>query len=51
MSLALMEGIETDDPTVARAPGSAEAPVVPNTLAVTRKPLESTSATDCCWLE
>ena len=47
----LMDGSEADDPTVVKAPGNADAPVVPNTLALTRKPLASTSATDCCWPE
>ena len=52
MSLELaMEGSEADDPTVVKAPGNADAPVVPNTLALTRKPLDPTSATDCCWPE
>ena len=31
-----MEGSEADDPTVARAPGIADAPVVLNTPALTR---------------
>jgi hypothetical protein len=51
MSLVLMEGSEADAPTVVNAPGNADAPVVPNTLEFTRKPLDPTSATDCCWPE
>ena len=52
MSLELlMFGSEADDPTVRQAPGNAVAPVVPNTLALIRKPLGPTSATDCCWPE
>ena len=31
-----MEGSEADDPTVVKAPGNADAPVVLNTLALTR---------------
>ena len=31
-----MEGSEADDPTVVKAPGNADVPVVPNTLALTR---------------
>jgi hypothetical protein len=51
MSLELvMEGSE-DDPTVVKAPGNADEPVVPNTLELTRNPFEPTSATDCCWPE
>ena len=51
MSPETTDGSESDDPTVVKAPGSADAPVVPNTLALTKQPLEETSATDCCWPE
>ena len=46
-----MAGSEADDPTVVKTPGNADAPVVLNTLALTRSPLDSTSATDCCCPE
>ena len=51
MSPETTDGSEADAPTVVKAPGNADAPVVPNTLALTRKPLAPTSATDCCWPE
>ena len=53
MSPELTMGSEADDPTVVKAPGNADAPVVPNTLALTSGwPLaDPTSATDCCWPE
>jgi hypothetical protein len=44
-------GSEADAPTMVKAPGNADAPVVLNTSRLIGAPLDANSATDCCWFE